>query len=309
MKIQSTNIADVQVRRQFLKSAALITGSLISGVFLKSQAKNLKNGVKVSAHPWVYASKYPPKWDCTPVLEQAFSEIKAAGYDGIELMNILLQAEDSVARILALSEKYKLPVTGCSYGADMFNRDKHDEILANATLIIERLHQLGGETFGVSVGNAKRLKTNEELDAQAELLRKLIPICEAKGIVLNLHNYTYEVENNLHDLKGTLERIPNIKLGPDINWMIRGGVDPVWFINTYGKQIVYLHLRDQKASGKWAEAVGEGITDFPTIAKALSKFKFKGRVAVELAFDEPTTRALPENWKMSRAYIAKTFGW
>ncbi|NIJ54608.1 hypothetical protein [Dyadobacter arcticus] len=28
-----------------------------------------------------------------------------------------------------------------------------------ATRAIERLHALGGETFGVSVGNAKRLKT------------------------------------------------------------------------------------------------------------------------------------------------------
>ena len=191
----------------------------------------------------------------------------------------------------------------------MFNREKQTDILANATLIINRLHQLGGETFGVSAGNAKRLKTKEELDAQAELLRKLIPICEAKGIVLNLHNHTYEVENNLHDLKGTLERIPDIKLGPDLNWMIRGGVDPVWFINTYGKQIVYLHLRDQKASGKWAEAVGEGVTDFQAIAKALSKLNYKGRVAVELAFDEPTTRPLIDTWKMSRQYIQKTFGW
>lgn len=136
----------------------------------------------------------------------------------------------------------------------MWNRGKHIEILENAELIINRLHHLSGETFGVSVGNAKHPKTNEELDAQADLLRKLIPMCEAKGIVLNLHNHTYEVENNLHDLKGTLERIPDIKLGPDLNWMIRGGVDPVWFITTYGKQIVYLHLRDQKASGKWAEA-------------------------------------------------------
>lgn len=296
-------------RRQFLKTAALLSISAAGGLYLETQAKTLKNGVKVSAHLWAYASKFPPKWDCTPVLEEAFSEIKAAGYDGIELMNILLQADGSVARISALSKKYELPVTGCSYGADMFNREKHSTILENATLIIERLQQLGGETFGVSVGNAKHLKTKEELDAQADLLRKLIPICEAKGIVLNLHNHTYEVENNLHDLKGTLERIPDIKLGPDLNWMIRGGVDPVWFINTYGKQIVYLHFRDQKASGKWSEAVGEGVTDFPAIEKALEKFKFKGRVAVELAFDEPTTRPLSETWKMSRDYIAKTFGW
>ena len=74
--------------------------------------------------------------------------------------------------------------------------------------------------------------------------------------MLNLHNHTYEVENQLHDLKGTLARIPDVKLGPDLNWLIRGGVDPVQFIHDHGEQIVFLHLHDQKADGKWSEAMG-----------------------------------------------------
>lgn len=300
------NQTNATSRRQFIKTTTLLAGGAMSGLFLPEARRNK---VKISAHLWVYASKYPPKWDCTPILEQAFSDIKAADFAGIELMNILLQAEDAVPRISALSKKYKLPVTGCSYGADMWNRAKHVEILENITMVIGKLHLLGGETFGISVGNAKRMKTSEELDAQAELLKKIIPICEAKGITPNLHNHTYEVENGMHDLKGTLERIPTIKLGPDLNWLVRGGVDPVWFINTYGKQMVYMHLRDQKASGKWAEAMGEGVTDFPAIAKALKQCNYKGRAAVELAFDEPTTRPVLETWKMSRSYVKKTFNW
>eukprot|EP01034_Spumella_vulgaris_P005034 gene5034-6424_t len=39
-----------------------------------------KSGLTLSAHLWVYASKYPPDWNCTPVLDQVFSEIKAAGF-------------------------------------------------------------------------------------------------------------------------------------------------------------------------------------------------------------------------------------
>ena len=95
--------------------------------------------------------------------------------------------------------------------------------------------------------------------------------------MLNLHNHTYEVENDMHDLKGTLARIPDVKLGPDLNWLVRAGVDPVSFIKTYGKQIVFLHLRDQKADGKWSEAMGEGNTDYVAIGKALQEVKFSGR--------------------------------
>lgn len=293
-------------RRNFIGVAAATT------VFAMSPLKaflmeSKKRGVLVSAHVWPYASQFPPNYDCSPILEQVFMELKSAGFDGVELKHSNFQTEDSVSRISALIKKYDLPVTGSAFNGDMWNREKHEAILANANMVIDRLHQVGGETFGVSVGDAKHLKTKEELDAQAELLTKIIARCKANGIVLNIHNHTYEVKDNLHDLKGIIERIPDIKLGPDINWLIRGGVDPVWFINTYGKHIDYLHLRDQKASGKWAEAMGEGVTDFRAVAEALKKCNFKGRVAVELAFDEPTTRPLPENLKMSCEYIKKIF--
>ena len=86
---------------------------------------------------------------------------------------------------------------------------------------------------------------------------------------MNLHNHTYEVENGEHDLKGTLKRIPDVKLGPDLNWLLRAKVDPVDFINRYGDRIVFLHLRDQKTDGAWSEAMGEGNMDYMAIGQAL----------------------------------------
>ena len=76
------------------------------------------------------------------------------------------------------------------------------------------LGDLKGKTLGISVGDARHLKTEAELDAQAALLRKIQGICADHGVEANLHNHTYEVINDLHDLKGTLARIPDIKLGP-----------------------------------------------------------------------------------------------
>ena len=67
--------------------------------------------------------------------------------------------------------------------------------------------------MGISVGNAGHVKTPAELDAQADILKKIMAICARYSVAPNLHNHTYEVENNLYDLKGTLSRIPDIKLG------------------------------------------------------------------------------------------------
>jgi sugar phosphate isomerase/epimerase len=266
--------------------------------------------VLVGAHPWVYAATQP-QYDITPVLEQIFADMRYAGMEGIELMHTALRPDDSVERIAALAEKHRLPVIGTSFSGAMWNRQEHDAVLRDAELIVPRLAKLGGRTLGISVGPAGHVKTDEELDAQAELLRKIMALCEAHQVVPNLHNHTYEVENNLHDLKGTLARIPDVKLGPDLNWLVRGGVDPVEFIRRYADRIVFLHLRDQKADGTWSEAMGEGDMDYVAIGKVLQEINFSGDAVIELAHPRgfQLTRPLRESLKVSREFVRKTLGY
>ena len=204
-----------------------------------------------------------------------------------------------------------LPVMGTSFDGAMWDRARHQAVLEDAELVISRLAKLGGRTLGTSVGHAPQRKTEAQLDAQAELLRKIIVFGAKNGVVLNLHNHTYEVADNLHDLKGTLARIPDVKLGPDLNWLVRGGVDPAQFIRQYGKQIVFLHLRDQNADGRWSEALGEGSMDYPGIAQALREIGFHGDAVIELAHEGgfKPTRPLRESLKMSREFVRRTLGY
>jgi sugar phosphate isomerase/epimerase len=265
--------------------------------------------IMVGAHLWVYASTQPG-YDPTPVLEDVFADVSSAGLDCLELMHVALRHEDAVDRIGALIRKYKLPVIGTSFEGAMWNREKHASIYADAETVISRVAALGGRTLGVSVGAAPEPKTDEQLDAQADLLRRIMALCSRHKVVLNLHNHTYEVENGEHDLKGTLARIPGIKLGPDLNWLVRAKVDPVDFILRNGKSIVFLHLRDQRADGKWSEAMGEGSMDYVAIGDALRKVNFAGDAMIELAFesDFKQTRPLRETLRMSREYVRKTLG-
>jgi len=300
-------------RRGFFKSSAVaIAGCSVTACSTDRQSSKRK--VIVGAHPWVYAATQP-KYDITPVLPQIFADMSDAGMDGIELMHTALLPDDAVERIGEMSRKHKLPVIGTSFGGTMWDRAKHQEVLDEAAKVIPRLAKLGGHTLGTSVGGVKwgqkLRKTPEQLDAQAELLRKIIAISEKSGVVLNLHNHTYEVENDLHDLKGTLARIPDAKLGPDLNWLVRGGVDPAAFIRQYGKQIVFLHLRDQKKDGRWSEALGEGDMDYVAIAAALREINFAGHAVIELAHerDFKPTRPLRESLKMSREFVRKVMGY
>ena len=304
-------VSGIASRRRFLKnSASCLAGTLLpAGITSAFAADRFK--ARISAHIWVYASAYPPNWDAYGEMERIFSDLHQAGLDGVELMEVNLRHDDAVAHLGALSRMFEIPITGASYGAAMWDASKHKEILDDVTVVVKRLGQLNGKTLGISVGDAQHTKTEAELDTQAALLKEIRKMCHDSGVTANLHNHTYEVANGMHDLKGTLARIPDIPLGPDLNWLIRGGVDPVTFIKTYGHQIVYMHIRDQYADGTWTEYVGQGATNFAAIADALRSVNFRGRAAIELAFPQNYVpkNPLAEDWKRSVDFVRTTFGW
>lgn len=265
--------------------------------------------ILIGAHPWVYAAKQE-NYDIYPIIEQIFADMSYAGLDSVELMHTVFRHEGAVERIKGLSQQYSLPVIGTSFGATMCKREEHNAILEDAELVIKRLADVGGRTLGTSVGGAPAPKTPEQFNAQAELLSRILALCSANNVVLNLHNHTYEVEKDEHDLSGTLARIPDVKLGPDLNWVLRAGIDPVDFIYKHAERIVFLHLRDQRADGKWSEAMGEGDMDYAAIGKTLRDIGFSGDAVIELAHesDFKLTRPLRESLKMSREFVSNFLG-
>jgi sugar phosphate isomerase/epimerase len=192
----------------------------------------------------------------------------------------------------------------------MWRKEAHQEIIADVKKVVGNLKAVGGRNFGISVHTPGRKKTEKELDDQAELLKVVREVCDEQDVVPNLHNHTYEVENGLHDLKGTLQRLPDFKLGPDIGWLAKAGVDPVQFVKQYGKQMVYMHLRDLDKNGEWTEIPGHGVIDFKGVADALKETRFSGEMAIELAFPSnfKPSRPLKDSWKLSQEYIARIFG-
>ena len=265
--------------------------------------------VVVGAHPWVYASRREDR-DVFPIIDEVISDIAYAGFDGIELMHTTLIHDDAVDTIRASSERHSLPVIGSSFGGAMWDASEHQEVLEHARLVLGRLAELGGQTLGVSTGNTPAPKTPEEFDAQARLLKQINTLASDHGVKMNLHNHTYEVEDDEYEVTETLRRFPGARLGPDLDWLTRAAIDPIDFIARHGKRIVFLHLRDNQA-GRWVESVGEGEVDYRPIRRALAEVGFAGHAVVELAWEadfEPT-RPLRESLKMSREHIRQTMGW
>lgn len=243
-----------------------------------------------------------PNFDITPILETVFAEMRNAGLDGIELMGITLRQPGAVERIKPLMAKHGLGVIGGTFGGyALWDSSKRGENLDAAKLTIERVAHLGGHGLGVSVGAAPNGKGDAEFDTQAKLLVEMIELCEQHGLEMNLHNHTHEVEHGERDVRETLARVPQLRLGPDVGWLARAKVDPVDFIRRYGKRIVFLHLRDQCADGTWSEALGEGAVDFEGVARELAAIGFTGHVGIELTHEPGfvPTRPLRESFRIS----------
>jgi sugar phosphate isomerase/epimerase len=222
-------------------------------------------------------------------------------------MHQMLLADGSVPRLRELSKRFQLPVLGTSWSAAMWKGEESGKILSEGHTLISRLSQVGGRTLGLSVGDAGRKKTDAEFDVQADVLREVMKICSDHGVVPNLHNHTYEVRDDEHDLKGTLARVPGIKLGPDLNWLVRAKVEPVDFIWRYRDRMVFAHLRDQHKDGRWSEAMGEGDTDYAAIGAMLHKIGFQGDLVIELAHEREftPTRSFGDSVRMSREYVKR----
>ncbi len=294
-------------RRQFLGTTA---GSLVLA-HQPALADKKQPGHRpvLGVHVWVYSSD-KPSYDCFPVLDQVFADVKYAGFDAIELMDVSLRHEDAVAKIGDLIQQTGVAVIGASYGQPMWDKSKQAEIINDAGIVIERLSKIKGRTLGLSVGDARRKKTPEEFDVQADTLRQISTIGRQYNVIPNLHNHTYEVADGLYDLHNTLQRLPDHRLGPDLDWLFQAKVDVPTFLKTYGDQIVYMHLRDHLWTGVWSEAVGEGIMDWAGIARQLKQIRFAGDMTVELAFPAgfKPTRPIRESLKMSRRVIQQTVG-
>ena len=104
-------------RRQFIRITAGLSAAFIlpgcSGRLLGLQNKGA--GVPVYAHLWVYASRFPPNWDCTPIMNEVFSDLKYAGLQGVEVMEVHLRQPGAVERFKSLVQQHGLPVKGASY--------------------------------------------------------------------------------------------------------------------------------------------------------------------------------------------------
>jgi len=270
-------------RREFLgATAAVIAAARCHGTVGPRRPNRKPAKIVVGAHPWVYAAR-SPSTTSTRSWTASYADMRYAGLDGIDWMHHGLLPDDAVSRSKALSAEHRLPSSAPRTARWMWDPKQKTPFLENAKMVIARLAQVGADA-GHLGGDAGGRRPPEEFVPPSRLLREVRVLCQRHGVVPNLHNHTYEVRDGMHDLRGSLERIPISRwVRPQL--ARSRGVDPATFIRQYKRQIVFLHLRDQKADGRWSEALGEGDMDYAPSSKAAARSRLAGDAVIELAHE------------------------
>jgi sugar phosphate isomerase/epimerase len=101
--------------------------------------------------------------------------------------------------------------------------------------------------------------------------------CRDAGFAFAWHNHDFEfvqLPDGTIPQQAILDGAPGIGWEIDVAWVIRGGSDPLQWIERYGPRILAVHVKDIARAGEkpdedgW-EDVGHGTVDWPAIMAAL----------------------------------------
>ncbi len=126
--------------------------------------------------------------------------------------------------------------------------------------------------FVISGGDPERFKTEDEIKAICDEFNQAAAMFAGHGIRFGVHNHWWEYfkvgERYAYEMM--LDYVtPQVTFQLDTYWIKTAGVDPAAITQLMGKRSPLLHIKDGPAVKNAPQtAVGEGVLDFPAIAKA-----------------------------------------
>lgn len=137
----------------------------------------------------------------------------------------------------------------------------------------------------------------------AKRLHEVSKRVQDEGFRFGWHNHHWEfmpLENGALPMDLIFEHAPETEWEMDVAWVVRGGADPIKWINDHADRITAAHVKDlapegeNEEEGGWAD-VGHGVMDWKTIVAALRAINVDLFVAehdTPSDFDRFATRAI-----------------
>ncbi|AML50369.1 sugar phosphate isomerase/epimerase family protein [Falsihalocynthiibacter arcticus] len=209
----------------------------------------------------LYSARNFTPWD------DVFATISSLGYTGVEGYGALYV---DTAKVRAAMDATGLSMPTAHVGI-FDTEDNFEDVVATAKAL--------GITsiFGPHIVEEDRPTDKAGWKAFAARLQAISNALAAHGISYGWHNHDFEFvacDDGSIPMETLLEAAPGLMWEADIAWIVRGGGDPIAWIEKYGDRITAVHVKDIAPVGEnadedgWAD-VGEGTMDWAGILAAV----------------------------------------
>jgi sugar phosphate isomerase/epimerase len=211
------------------------------------------------------------------------SKIVDAGYEQIELMNVLDSGD-----IVTQAKSQGLEVRSAFFNWQTIAEPKADGV-PTMQAVIERADQYGLEhlVFGY-IGKSAR-DTADKIKAICENTNKAAELVEKAGMKLSYHNHSFEFaafDDGQIPFELMVENFDAEQVGyeVDVFWVAIGGYDPYKTMERLGPKMRQIHLKDLKAQmgtindegqvpNDAFQECGDGTIDMVKILEIADKYK------------------------------------
>jgi len=235
-------------------------------------------------------------------LDTLLSEVKAAGYEGIELGG----DEAKLGKPAELQKRLddhglSLAVFNASVTANPWPANTEDyrrSMTYAAALGIKTIMVCGG-----FFGYGRRTVFEADYKLFALNLTAASEFAAQHGQTIAYHPHLGCMVETAGEVARLLRYIPNLRLCVDTGHLIAAGTDPAALIREYGAKIIHVHLKDWNPEAQQFCELGQGKAglNFPAILRALRDVSYAGWLSVERdnVQMEPMDSA-----KMSRQFLS-----
>ena len=234
-------------------------------------------------------------------MEQAITDIAAAGYAGTELFDgNLVPYADRPQELRDLLQRAGLELVSVYTGGNFI----YDEILPEELHRIRRAAELAaavGAQRLVVGGGARRAAGTQDTDYErlAAALDRVTDIAEEHGLAASYHPHLTTIVESPDELARLLPRT-RIGFCPDTAHLAAGGGDPAALIRQYPDRIGHVHLKDLRLDPLRFLPLGQGVLDFADVLRAVREAGYDSWLVVELDDYDADPREAAE---ISKTYL------